>query len=240
MYKSLKTIAKATIPKSVLEKNEVFFRRLTSFWYKGKAHQCNICGFQLRRFVRLHDYDKLCPNCGSLSRTRLLFKLLKDEDLFHGKVLHFSPSRILYQTLKSYNIEYYSSDFENEFLADFNYDITSIPVNDNFFDLIICYHILEHIEDDRKAISELYRVLKKGGICLIQTPFKDGEIYEDYSIVSPTERAMAFGQKDHVRIYSIEGLKTRLSQKDFEVLPLHFEEDLYFGFKEETIFILKK
>lgn len=211
-----------------------------SLKYKGNKHQCNVCEFKLKQFVNLESNDLLCPNCGSLSRTRRLYNTLTNDKILKGKVLHFSPSKILYHKLKSYDIDYYSSDFENEFIADYKYDITSIPVNDNFFDVIICYHILEHIKDDKKAISELYRVLKKGGICFIQTPYKDGEIYEDDRIISPQERTLAFGQKDHVRIYSIEGLKQRLENEKFNVKATHFEEDLHFGFKEETTFIVHK
>ena len=115
---------------------------------------------------------------------------------------------------------------------------------DEKFDTIICYHILEHVADDLKAISELYRVLKPQGTILIQTPFKEGEIYEDYSIVSQKDREQHFGQKDHVRVYSAEGLKKRLKNAGFNVFIKTFnkgKEDFYHGFKSpETVLIATK
>jgi hypothetical protein len=79
-------------------------------------------------------------------------------------------------------------------------------------------------------------------MCSIQTPFKGGEIYEDYTITDPNERLIHFGQEDHVRIYSVEGLKKRLTQTGFEVEIKQFnKEDSEFGLtKNEIIFILKK
>ena len=111
----------------------------------------------------MHSNDLLCPAWGSLSRTRRLNTLLQHEIPLIGNVLHFSPARGLYRKLKNLiSITYYSSDFEDEFVADYHYDITNIPVQYHFFETIICFHILEHV-DDAMAIQELYRVLKPDG-----------------------------------------------------------------------------
>ena len=95
-----------------------------------------------------------------------------------------------------------------------------------------------------KAISELYRVLNEKGTIYLQTPFKGGDIYEDYSITSPEKRKEHFAQDDHVRIYSVKGLKQRLEEVGFYVLVKDFipsNNDLYFGFKSsETILVLTK
>ena len=240
MYNFLKKITKRTIPHQILEKHEPFLRKLISLKYRGNKHQCNICGVRLNRFVTLNSRDLLCPNCGSRSRTRRLFKLITEHETLNGNVLHFSPPKALYKRFKKADFNYYSSDFENEFTADYNYDITSIPTEDNYFDMVICYHVLEHIEDDNKAMSELFRVLKANGLCYIQTPFKDGPIYEDASITAPEEREIAFGQKDHVRVYSVSGLTQRLEQVGFNVDTHFFEEDDTFGLKKETVIIAKK
>jgi SAM-dependent methyltransferase len=133
-------------------------------------------------------------------------------------VLDFSPSRCLYRKLKNYpGISYISTDLSGDFLADRQYDITAIDAPDNRFDLILCYHILEHIPADQVAMRELRRVLKPGGTCLVQTPFKSGEIYENPAVTTPEERLQHFGQEDHVRIYSIQGLKERLEGAGFAV-----------------------
>src|SRR5690606_10679009 len=159
-----------------------------------------------------------------------------------GKVLHFSPSRSVYRLLKKNpDIHYFSTDYEDEFLADYRYDITQIPAENEFFDLIICYHILEHIENDKKAMEELQRVLKPSGICIIQTPFKEGEIYEECSKKTQKERMEAFGQEDHVRIYSVEGLRKRLIESGFQNVEIKtFPKEERFGFMEETVLIAKK
>jgi len=89
----------------------------------------------------------------------------------------------------------------------------------------------------------LYRILKKGGTCTVQTPFKDGDIYEDLSIRTETGRLKYFGQKDHVRIYSLAGLKERLTNSGFKVEIKTYQESVYnrFGFSvKENVLICKK
>ena len=245
MYSFIKKSIKSIIPKQLFFKNEVLFRYFYGVFYIGNKHQCNICEKKLRAFVKLENEDLLCPFCGSLPRNRRLWKLVNENHALKGNLLHFSPSRNLYRELKKdNNIIYYSTDFEDEFIADYKFDITSITQGDSTFDTIICYHILEHIMEDRKAIAELYRVLKPNGNIYIQTPFKEGDIYEDDSISLPKERLKHFGQDDHVRIYSRDGLINRLHKNGFQVKQKNFqlnEEDYYFGFKSpETVLIAKK
>ncbi|MFI1743622.1 class I SAM-dependent methyltransferase [Thalassobellus sediminis] len=245
MYKTIKNSLKALIPKSFLFKNELFFRKFHGAFYLGKNHQCNTCDKQLKSFITLENKDLLCPFCGSLSRNRRLWQLLNDNDSINGNILHFSPSRSLYRNFKKEkSITYYSSDFEDEFLADYKFDITNIEQENEKFDTIICYHILEHIIEDKKAMSELYRVLNPNGTIFIQTPFKEGDIYEDFSIITPEDREKHFGQNDHVRIYSVGGLKERLENIGFKVQIENFDkhsDDLFVGFKSpETVLIAKK
>jgi len=243
MYNFLKSVVKNIIPKEILIKNEDQFRRLLKPLYQGKNHECNICGTKLKNFAVLDNGQLICPICGSLPRTRRLHMLLQNEFLQPDTVfLDFSPSRMLYKKWKSRkDISYFPTDFENEFLSDYHYDITKIEAEDEKFDLIVCYHILEHIIEDEIAMKELYRVLKKGGNILIQTPFKEGEIYEDYSIVFPEDRLKYFGQDDHVRIYSVSGLENRLKEAGFTTEVRVFDEDNYQGFtKNETVIVCKK
>ncbi len=242
MYNFLKKSIKTLIPKRFLFNNELFFRTIYGFFYLGKRCECNICNNNLRTFVRLQNKDLLCPFCGSISRTRRLWLLLHESNSLKGNVLHFSPSRSIYRLLKKNNaIAYYSSDFEDEFLADYKFDITNVDQPNETFDTIICYHILEHIIDDVKAMQELYRVLKPNGKLYIQTPFKSGDIYENYAITNPKEREKHFGQHDHVRIYSIDGLKSRLIQCNFNVNVHQFKKqhkDSKFGFDSPEIVLV--
>ena len=78
--------------------------------------------------------------------------------------------------------------------------------------------MLEHIPNDRKAISELYRVLKPSGWGIFQIPqdLKREVTYEDDSITDKKERAKIFGQYDHVRIYGRDYFD-RLKEVGFKV-----------------------
>ncbi len=227
MYEKLKSIAKQILPVSFLKKNEDILRKMISLKYKGNNYECNICDFKMSSFVELEINEKLCPRCGSLPRTRRLWKILSKKKLLDNrKILHFSPPKSLAGKIKKINNALYiTTDFEGEFQADKQLNIEAINEPDNSYDLIICYHVLEHIINDKKAMEELFRILKKNGYCIIQTPFKDGEIYENFEIKTRQERLAHFGQEDHVRIYSAQGLKNRLSDTGFDVEIFSFKED---------------
>lgn len=244
MYQTLKQIISKIVSKKFLYKNEFFFRKIYALAYSGNSHQCNICGKKLSKFVINQRNELLCPKCGSLSRDRRLWKLLETDYLKDNyTVLDFSPSRSLsYKLNKLKTINYLSTDLSGNFNADFQYDITKIDLGTNGIDLIICYHILEHIDEDLLAMSELFRVLKPNGIAIIQTPFTDGVIYENPSIKTPEERLKHFGQDDHVRIYSEIELKNRLQKTGFNVTIRHFNKiENYNGLLEtESIFVVTK
>lgn len=101
----------------------------------------------------------------------------------------------------------------NPLVADRKIDIININFEDSYFDFIICNHVLEHVQDDRKAMSELFRVLKPGGEAILQVPISkyNKETFEDFSIISQKEREKYFGQKDHVRIYGKDYKNTKNS-----------------------------
>ena len=240
MYNLIKSFIKKIIPQSFIFKLEPAMRSIYSVFYTGNKYQCNICNKKLKSFIETSG-SQLCPKCGSLSRDRRLWLLLENEFLKPGiNILDFSPSRSIYRKLRqNSSINYTGTDLSGNFLADKNYDLTSIDAPENSFDLIICYHILEHIEDDRKAISELYRILKFNGECLIQTPFKDGDIFENPEITTDEGRLEHFGQEDHVRIYSVNGLKKRLEEAGFEVEIRKFEKDSNrYDFLEEEVVLV--
>lgn len=243
MYNQLKKSIYKIVPKNFIIKNEVLFRQIMFPLYKGDAHQCNICGKKNKTFILNQRGEKLCPACGSMPRDRRLFSLFNEyTDNDAVKLLDFSPSRSLYRYFtKQQNITYFPTDFSNEFIAKYHYDITNIPVEDNFFDRIFCYHILEHIDADITAMQQLFRVLKPTGIAFIQTPFKDGDIYENPDIITEEDRLAHFGQEDHVRVYSINALAYRLKSVGFYVDIKTFDKNDYHGFADqETVLIISK
>jgi SAM-dependent methyltransferase len=94
-----------------------------------------------------------------------------------------------------------------------------LPFLDQQFDLVIANHVLEHIPDDRKAMRELFRVLKNGGRAILQVPYSTTitSSIEDPAVTDPAERSKVFGQHDHVRIYALGDYVTRLSDTGFVV-----------------------
>lgn len=245
MYQEVKHFISKLIPRRVLFRYEYPFRYLYYLRYTGNCFQCNICHKTIRSFIKINNDNRLCPRCGSFQRVRRLWQILNNDELLKNnyKILDFSPSRSIYRVMKKGNYSYFSSDLSGDFISDISYDIKHIGSVSECFDLIICYHILEHIDDDIMAMKELWRVLKKNRYCLIQTPFKDGYIFEDDTIKTPEERKHFFGQSDHVRIYSINGLKNRLEDVGFKVEIRNFTEkfDNFYGFSEnETVLICHK
>jgi SAM-dependent methyltransferase len=150
----------------------------------------------------------LSPSSLSLERHRLLWLYLQNEtDFFTSKetkkVLHFAPEQEFYKRFKKQtNIDYTTTDLLSP-LADVKADICNLPFEDSTYDIIFCNHVLEHIPDDTKAMQELYRVLKPGGMGIFQIPqdLSRTTTFSDDTIVDQKERAKIFGQYDHVRVY---------------------------------------
>ena len=97
-------------------------------------------------------------------------------------------------------------------------DITDIKFEDNSFDFILCNHVLEHVPDDRKAMSELYRVLRPGGVGLINVPARcnETETLEDLTL-PPEQRRKLYGAQDHVRYYANPDFAKRLQSVGFSL-----------------------
>jgi len=192
----------------------------------------------------------LCPYCHSNDRERLLYIYLKNHTKIFDqniKLLHLAPEKnltVLFSNNK--NIIYVTADLNLKSVM-INLDINRLPFKSNFFDVIICNHVLEHIIDDKKAIAELYRVLHPNGWSILQVPisYKLNKTYEDISIKREKDRKIAFGQKDHVRIYGADYV-TRLKNVGFSVDEFTWttnNEHVYFKYglnTDERIYIAKK
>ena len=185
-------------------------RPLMTFYLKGNTFTDPIDSKSFRKFLP-YGYENqrenvLSPSTLSLERHRLLWLYLKNEtDFFtsNKKVLHFAPEQCFLKRFRAMkNLDYTTTDLESP-IADVKADICNLPFDDNEFDIIFCNHVLEHIPDDTKAMQELYRVLKKGGMGIFQIPqdLNRATTFEDDSITDKKERAKIFGQYDHVRIY---------------------------------------
>ncbi len=191
--------------------------------YRGEGRLCPVCGKSSRRFrsfgIELRT-DAQCVHCGALERNRLLWVFItRKTDLFEGKpkrMLHIAPELCLEDKFREcLGANYLSADLSNP-RAMIKMNIMDIPYPDESFDVIYCSHVLEHVRDDRRAMRELCRVLKKDGWAIILVPITADKTFEDFSIVDPAERLKVFGQEDHVRRYGSDYID-RLREAGFKV-----------------------
>jgi glycosyltransferase involved in cell wall biosynthesis len=237
---------------------------------ESNLHQCRICNKLVDKFLpysvvmpkSMDKYDIIgsdiknfsCPHCYSHDRERHLvmyFDKLNIWDVIRNKkVLHIAPEMQLKQIIKQVGPEeYIQGDLYPMDESITKVDITNISFHDEYFDLIICNHVLEHIEDDEKAMAELYRILKKEGYAILQTPYSSvlEKSEEDKSIQSNEQRLEKYGQEDHVRIYGLD-LFTRLERAGFG-LNIIKNDDLFskdeckrygVNYREDLIIVSKK
>lgn len=182
---------------------------------------CNICGNSFNSFnivnKEIAPREAQCPECGSLERHRHLFVHIAAiwPFLKGKKILHFAPEKIIKNIIEQSEADYYDADL---FMNDVRYkvDITDIPFKNNFFDYIFCVHVLEHIENDMQAMSELHRVLRRDGTAFLCVPLHTS-LEEDLTIDDRKMRAKLYGQEDHVRNYDLVTFKERLLKSGFNV-----------------------
>jgi SAM-dependent methyltransferase len=184
-------------------------------------HTCNLCGATARFEAAGDRPGAVCPRCGSRERHRLLMHwLANDTTLLRREldVLHFSPAPGEQQYYRRTRWRYRTADIVRG-KQDLWLDLTALFLEDATWDLVIVYHVLEHIEDDRAAIREIFRVLRPGGLALVQVPLEPGRTHthEDPTIVDPHQRRAHFGQGDHVRAYAAADLEQRLADAGFVV-----------------------
>lgn len=226
-------------PRPFLIRVSLALKPLLVLAYRGEAFKDPIDGKTFSKFLP-YGYEKqrlnvLSPSTLSLERHRLLWLYLQHKtDFFtkQQKVLHFAPEQAFYKRFRNLkHLDYTTTDL-NSPIADVKADICDLPFEDNSFDTIICNHVLEHIEDDTKAMMELYRILKPKGMAILQIPqdLDRKTTFEDNSIVDPKERAKIFGQYDHLRVYGLDFFD-KLRSIGFEVK----EEDFTAEMKDSEI-----
>jgi len=264
----IKIIIKKIIPYRVYYPITSKIRKITSKKYIGKGFLCPFCETEFNTFfpfgfdnevIKKHNIvgagenlNGACPSCRSNDRERHVFLHLQKhcKTLFteESRLLHIAPEKNLWEHFKKFkNIEYTSAGFDMQ-LASVKMDITKISQKNDYYDVIICNHVLEHIIDDKLAMSELFRVLKKGGFALLQVPisFNNEDTIEDSLVIDPDQREIFFGQSDHVRIYGRDYL-TRLKDAGFKVQTFEAKEEFskneiekYSLIPDEKIFICSK
>lgn len=171
----------------------------------GASRRCPSCGARLRSYEPCSRFGLRCPRCGARDRHRLLALYLLDVSEIarrRPRILHFAPEGSIERVIDALDPgSYVTTDLEAG-RAQVQADIVDLPFADASFDLVLCSHVLEHVPDDRRGLSEIARVLASRGEALIQIPVNPAlaSTIEDPSL-GPEERRRAFGQDDHVRIY---------------------------------------
>jgi SAM-dependent methyltransferase len=235
MIKSAFKFALNTIPRPWLIRLSYAAAPVLALFYKGDRFEDPIDG---RRYRKLLPYgykgrqreNALAPASLSLERHRLLWLYLqRHTDFFEApkKVLHVAPEQCFYGRFrKQSNLDYLTADLDSP-IADVKMDIHDIQYPEGSFDVVLCNHVLEHVNDDKQCMSELCRVLRPGGLAIMQVPFKSGQKVtdEDPTITDPEERIRRFGQYDHVRQYG-EDYPQRLEAAGFKVKAYRAAEDL--------------
>ncbi len=225
-----------TIPRPILIKISYWVKPIISFYLKGDRYTDPIDGKSYRKFLP-YGYGKqrenaLSPSTLSLERHRLMWLFLRDEtDFFTSKqkqkVLHIAPEQCFLDIFRNQNnLDYTTSDIKSP-IADVKADICNLPFENNCYDIIFCNHVLEHIADDTRAMQELFRVLKPGGMGIFQIPqdLSRKKTFEDNTIVDKKERAKIFGQYDHVRIYGLDYFK-KLRAIGFKVEEIDYTKKM--------------
>ena len=222
-----------TVPRPLLIKLSYVIRPFIAFYLKGNKYTDPIDNKSFRKFLpygyEVQRQNVLSPSTLSLERHRLLWLYLTNETNFFTskkKVLHMAPEQCFLSRFKKLNHEYITADIDSP-IADVKADIVNLPFTDNSFDVVLCNHVLEHIQDDTKAMKELFRVMKKGGMGIFQVPqdLNRDVTFEDNSITDPKERAKIFGQYDHVRVYGRDYFD-KLRSVGFKVEEVNYSQKI--------------
>jgi SAM-dependent methyltransferase len=210
--------------------SNIAMRPLDMYYFKNLYENQYIHNIFYAETINFPEYS--CSICGAADRARLYAiyfkqKLLNKDD--NIKLLDIAPDNSLRNFIKTkLSVDYRSADLFMEDVDD-RVDICDMKTyGDNLFDIFICSHVLEHIEDDAKAIAELYRVLKPGGWGIVMVPILLNleNTYENSTARTPEECWKHFGQDDHVRAYSKKDFVKKLEAGGFKVSQLGVD---YFG-----------
>lgn len=243
------------IPRHYLQDVSAFFLKIIAVAYSGNRYQDPIDG---KKYRKLLPYGRtqmrsnaLAPRSMSLERHRLIWLYLQHETNFFSAALHVLHVAPEYCFLKKFkrqgNLNYITADLISPW-ADVKMDIQEIPFPDSHFDVVLCNHVLEHVDSDIKAMQEICRVLKPDGFAILQVPIDLSleTTLENPEYNTPQLREMHYNQRDHQRLYGRDYAQ-RLRSAGFTVdennfvktLP-HAQAERYALPMNETLYICKK
>ncbi len=195
---------------------------------RPRRRACNICGWQGRRFLTYLHRHVLCPKCGSHVRHRLIAasarqlpEIMRRLPVDGADVLHISPEYCLSLVFQPLARRYVRADY-GALACDVRQDIRRMPFADATFDTVVACDVLEHVEDDRLALTEIRRVLQPWGCAVLTVPQSDSayQTYEDAAIRTQEDRWREYGQPDHVRNYGAD-FPDRVRAIGFDVIEIN-------------------
>jgi len=150
----------------------------------------------------------LCPKCGAHDRERHLLLYFAKSNfkslIANGRVLHFAPEPAIKRFIESaMPVKYIRGDLYPASPDVERVDLCKMSFEDASFDLVIANHVLEHVDDDAQALKEIFRILRPGGMAVLQTPYASAlstSIFDPF-VSNPLLRLELYGQDDHVRLY---------------------------------------
>ena len=220
----------------------IYYSVVSAFLFKEKvgAVYCPCCGKHFRQFrdERYYDdadrfnpavfskqrQDVICDFCRSAPRHRIIASWAENNIalLKSSKILYFAPELSMMLWFKRHGITVTTADLYDR-RTDLRLDLTDIALPDGSEDIVFCNHVLEHVPDYSRALSELHRIIRKGGMLLISFPIDPGadDVREDTN-ASVEERIRLFGQSDHFRVFGKNSRKI-LEDAGFEVDTISVE-----------------
>ena len=238
-----------SVREAIIRIRKMCYRVQKILFHRQIKMYCPCCETMLRTFVadeilkHLEHYDPerykntqqevICPVCGSLPRHRILVSWCNNhqEELRTARILYFAPELGMMLWMKRYHISCTTADLNAA--ADLKLDIQATGLPDDSYDFIFCNHVLEHVDDFRLALKELYRILKPHGYLICSFPMdpKIEVLEEEEEDISSEERIRRFGQYDHKRVFGMKADQLlieagftveRISGKDYpdEILPV--------------------
>ena len=219
----------------IRSKANMILRPKKAVWF------CPCCGYRFQTFLA-GDYserqarfnasryehtkqDVLCPVCKALPRHRILASWCeKRKELFKKpEILYFAPEYSMTLWMNRNGITYTTADLYDK--ADLKLDIQATGLPDASYDMIIANHVLEHVDDFRVALKEMYRILKPTGcfICSFPMDPKIELLDEEQEPLSAEERLRRFGQNDHKRVFGMKA-EQFLTEVGFEAETIKGED----------------
>jgi SAM-dependent methyltransferase len=213
-------------------KNWIGFAVFLLFNLNKERFACPVCGYS-GPFVDKNPPTGLrkhakCPKCGAIERHRIQYlvvsNVLNNVDTSSLKMLHFAPEPFFREFFSKRFGQYETADL-NMRGVDHKVDLQKLPFEDQSYDFVFASHLLEHIPNDEKAISEIRRILKPNGIAILPVPVVAEKTIE-YPEPNPHEvyhvRAPGFNYFDRYNRYF-----SKLDKISSDSLPSRYQLFVY-------------